>query len=57
MHSGAVRLKLRKSVLGLVPARSGRIIFDGIDITHMPTHLIARLGIAWVPDNRRIFLH
>jgi branched-chain amino acid transport system ATP-binding protein len=44
-----------KSVLGLVPARSGRIIFDGIDITHMPTHLIARLGIAWVPDNRRIF--
>lgn len=44
-----------KTILGLVPARSGRIIFDSTDITRMPTHLIARLGIAWVPDNRRIF--
>ena len=44
-----------KSILGLVPVRSGRIIFDSTDITRMPTHLIARLGIAWVPDNRRIF--
>ncbi len=44
-----------KTILGLVPARGGRIIFDSTDITRMPTHLIARLGIAWVPDNRRIF--
>ena len=44
-----------KSILGLVPARRGRIVFDGVDITQMPTHLIARRGIAWVPDNRRIF--
>ncbi len=44
-----------KSVLGLVPARAGRIRFDGADITRLPTHLIARRGIAWVPDNRRIF--
>jgi branched-chain amino acid transport system ATP-binding protein len=44
-----------KSVLGLAPARAGRIRFDGADITRLPTHLIARRGIAWVPDNRRIF--
>jgi branched-chain amino acid transport system ATP-binding protein len=44
-----------KTILGLVPARRGRILFDGVDITRKPTHLIARLGIAWVPDNRRIF--
>jgi branched-chain amino acid transport system ATP-binding protein len=44
-----------KSVLGLAPARAGRIGFDGADITRLPTHLIARCGIAWVPDNRRIF--
>lgn len=44
-----------KSILGLAPARSGRIRFAGADITRLPTHEIARRGIAWVPDNRRIF--
>jgi branched-chain amino acid transport system ATP-binding protein len=44
-----------KSILGLVPVRRGRIVFEGADITRRPTHLIARLGIAWVPDNRRVF--
>jgi branched-chain amino acid transport system ATP-binding protein len=44
-----------KTILGLVPAREGRIVFDGADITREPTHLIARRGIAWVPDNRRVF--
>jgi branched-chain amino acid transport system ATP-binding protein len=44
-----------KSILGLVPVRRGRIAFDGADVTNLPTHLIARRGIAWVPDNRRIF--
>jgi branched-chain amino acid transport system ATP-binding protein len=44
-----------KSILGLVPPRRGRITFDGADITHLPTHQIAARGIAWVPDNRRIF--
>jgi len=44
-----------KSILGLVPARKGRIGFDGADVTQLPTHEIAARGIAWVPDNRRIF--
>ena len=44
-----------KSILGLAPVRAGRIVLDGEDITRMPTHLIARRGVAWVPDNRRIF--
>lgn len=44
-----------KSILGLVPVRRGRIVFDGADVTALPTHLIARHGIAWVPDNRRVF--
>ena len=44
-----------RSVLGLTPARSGSIRFDGADITRRPTHEIARLGIGWVPDDRRIF--
>lgn len=54
-RNGRGKTTTLKSILGLVPPRSGRIIFDGTDITRMPTHLIARLGIAWVPDNRRIF--
>ena len=44
-----------KSVLGLAPVRRGRILFEGDEITRLPTHLIARRGIAWVPDNRRVF--
>jgi branched-chain amino acid transport system ATP-binding protein len=44
-----------KSILGLAPVRSGRIVFAGAEITGRPTHEIARRGIAWVPDNRRIF--
>lgn len=44
-----------RSVLGLTPARSGSIRFDGADITRRPTHEIARLGIGWVPDDRRVF--
>jgi branched-chain amino acid transport system ATP-binding protein len=44
-----------KSILNLAPVRRGRILFAGADITRWPTHLIARRGIAWVPDNRRVF--
>jgi branched-chain amino acid transport system ATP-binding protein len=44
-----------KSILGLAPVRSGRVVFAGVEITGRPTHEIARRGIAWVPDNRRIF--
>ena len=39
----------------LTPARNGVIRFDGRDITRNATHEIARLGIGWVPDDRRIF--
>ena len=44
-----------KTILGLTPARRGRVVFAGQDVTRWPTHRIARLGLAWVPDNRRVF--
>lgn len=44
-----------RSILGLTAPRVGEIRFDGVDITHKPTHEIARMGIGWVPDDRRIF--
>ena len=53
--NGAGKTTLLRSVLGLTPARRGRIEFAGRDITRVPTHEIARAGIGWVPDDRRIF--
>jgi len=41
--------------MGLTPARAGQILFKGEDITKLMPHVIARKGIGWVPDNRRIF--
>jgi branched-chain amino acid transport system ATP-binding protein len=53
--NGAGKTTTLRSILGLTPARSGSIRFDGTDITLKPTHEIARAGIGWVPDDRRIF--
>jgi branched-chain amino acid transport system ATP-binding protein len=53
--NGAGKTTTLRCVLGLTPARSGRIRFDGRDITRRPTHEIARMGLGWVPDDRRIF--
>jgi branched-chain amino acid transport system ATP-binding protein len=53
--NGAGKTTVLRSILGLTPPRTGRIGFDGRDITTSPTHEIARAGIGWVPDDRRIF--
>ena len=53
--NGAGKTTTLRSVLGLTPAREGVIRFDGSDITAMETHEIARLGVGWVPDDRRVF--
>jgi branched-chain amino acid transport system ATP-binding protein len=53
--NGAGKTTTLRAILGLTPPRSGRIRFDGNDITGLATHRIARMGVAWVPDDRRIF--
>lgn len=53
--SGAGKTTTLRSILGLTPPRHGRVRFDGADITGMPTHVVARRGIGWVPDDRRVF--
>ncbi|HXH84804.1 MAG TPA: ABC transporter ATP-binding protein [Candidatus Tectomicrobia bacterium] len=53
--NGAGKTTTLRAILGLTPARAGRIRFDGRDITRAPTHEIARAGIGWAPDDRRIF--
>ena len=54
-RNGAGKTTLLRSILGLTPAKTGTIAFQGKDITHLPTNEIANLGLGWVPDNRRIF--
>jgi branched-chain amino acid transport system ATP-binding protein len=53
--NGAGKTTTLRSILGLTPARSGSVRFDGDDITRAPTHTIAQRGVGWVPDDRRIF--
>jgi branched-chain amino acid transport system ATP-binding protein len=52
--NGAGKTTTLRAILGLTPPRRGRVDFQGIDITSRPTHTIARLGVGWVPDDRRL---
>jgi branched-chain amino acid transport system ATP-binding protein len=52
--NGAGKTTTLRTILGLTPPRRGTIRFDGADITRWPTHRIARRGIGWVPDDRRL---
>jgi len=53
--NGAGKSTLMMTICGNPKPRTGRIVFDGRDITNMPTHEIMRLGIAQSPEGRRIF--
>ena len=53
--NGAGKSTLMMTIFGSPRARSGKIIFDGRDITQMAPHDIARAGIAQSPEGRRIF--
>ncbi|MCX7347087.1 MAG: ABC transporter ATP-binding protein [Alphaproteobacteria bacterium] len=53
--NGAGKSTLMMTICGTPRARAGSIVFDDIDITGMPTHEIARLGISQSPEGRRIF--
>ena len=54
-RNGAGKSTTLKTVMGIVPARNGRIRFDGTDITELATHRVASLGIAYVPEDRGVF--
>jgi branched-chain amino acid transport system ATP-binding protein len=53
--NGAGKTTTLRAILGLTRARRGRVVFDGRDVTVAPTHEIARAGVGWVPDDRRVF--
>ncbi len=54
-RNGAGKSTTLKAIAGLIARRSGRIVFDGADISTAPTHVIARRGLGYVPEDRRIF--
>lgn len=54
-RNGVGKTTLMRSIMGLTPVRSGRIVFDGQEITRLAPHRIARLGLGYVPQGRRVF--
>ena len=53
--NGAGKTTTLHTLTGLLKAKSGTIIFEGKDITKVPTHKIVEMGIAHVPEGRRVF--
>ncbi len=54
-RNGAGKSTLIKTVMGIQVRRSGSIRYDGREIVRLPAHAIARLGIGYVPEERRVF--
>jgi urea transport system ATP-binding protein len=54
-RNGMGKSTLMKSLIGVMPARSGQITVDGVNVTALPTHRRVGNGLAYVPQGRQIF--
>jgi len=54
-RNGAGKTTTLKAIMGMVPRRSGSVRFEGKEMIGLPSHRIARLGIAFCPEERGIF--
>ena len=54
-RNGVGKTTTMRSVMGLTPPAHGRVLWQGRDITGWPPHRVARAGIGFVPEDRRIF--
>jgi branched-chain amino acid transport system ATP-binding protein len=54
-RNGVGKSTTLKTIMGLVSASQGEVLFEGKPITRLPAHRVARLGIGYVPEDRRIF--
>lgn len=53
--NGAGKTTMLHTITGLIPARSGSIVYNGSDLTKVPAHKIVYMGMAHVPEGRRVF--
>lgn len=53
--NGAGKTTILHTITGLIPAKEGTIEFEGVDLTKTPAHKIVSMGMAHVPEGRRIF--
>jgi branched-chain amino acid transport system ATP-binding protein len=53
--NGSGKTTLIRSILGLTAPRAGHIVFDGLDITRLPTYRVVAAGIACIPEGRKVF--
>lgn len=53
--NGAGKTTTMQSIMGLIPSKAGSVTYNGQDITRMPCHKIVHLGMAQVPEGRRVF--
>jgi branched-chain amino acid transport system ATP-binding protein len=54
-RNGVGKSTTLKTIMGLVRPSQGKVLFEGRPTTHLPAHRVARLGIGYVPEDRRIF--
>lgn len=54
-RNGVGKTTLLKCIMGMLPARSGSIMFDGTDLTSLAIERRARIGVGYVPQGREIF--
>jgi urea transport system ATP-binding protein len=54
-RNGMGKSTLMKSLIGVMPTRSGHILIDGVDVTSMPSHERVGRGLGYVPQGRQIF--
>jgi branched-chain amino acid transport system ATP-binding protein len=54
-RNGVGKTTTMRSIMGLTPPQSGRVVWKGRDITGWPAYRVARAGIGFVPEDRRVF--
>jgi urea transport system ATP-binding protein len=54
-RNGVGKTTLLNTVMGVIPATSGRVVFDGVDVTRMPVHKRVRLGMGYAPQGHETF--
>ncbi len=54
-RNGVGKTTTLKSIMGLVPPKSGEVLFKGVSISRLPAYEIAKRGVGYVPEDRRIF--